>query len=315
MNLLDMLLGHKSQTIEQPINFIPGNAPPQQNNNWNEAPIRNQHIPEKTGLLQELINGYRDNRYNKFDPENLNPVKNKSTANKIGEGFGSLVRFSDSPLGRFAETAGLVGATGGSGLQALGYGATAGLTNQKVKTEDSLYRDQLKQDGIDTSNISGYLNSTDYNNITNAKYKNAYQEYLLDRSEGTKNSKTMTIGELMNVSPEYKKYIMSQYDFSNGQNEELLQQELPVDMLKNTGWLPKEVNVNTHASGTTTKNIVKSGNSTSTINYTGGTHSTKDNYGSKNPRPITKIMTDAQGHKAEVEVDKNGKAIRVIKEL
>lgn len=274
--------------------------------------------PEKTGILDDLLNGVKDNYTNSFNVNNLRTNDSKSIVNRVGEGIGTGLRVLNSPTGRGLITAGIVSATGGSPLQAMTYGATAGVRNQNFVMQDKLYRKALEDQGVDTSNLSGYMTAEDYDKISNGQYKNAYTKYLNDKLNNTKNSKVMSVRQLMDVSPEFKAYMNRQYDFSNGQNADLLDEPMPVDMIKNTGWLPKEVNVNSHVSGSTTKNIVKSGTSTSNIVHSGGTNSTKTNYGAKyqNPNnPKTKIMVDKNGNRAEVEVDGSGKPIRVIKDL
>jgi len=279
-----------------------------QNQQMEEQPIISGGLdatPEKTGLLQDLISGYKDNANNGFQVDNLRPVADKSLANKVGESFGTFKRFATSPYGAGLLSAAVGTAMGGDGAAALSAGLNAGTKNQTMANQDKLYRESLKNEDIDTSNISGYLNSDDYEKITNANYKNAYRKYLMDKTVTTAKSKTITLGELMNVSPEYKKYIMSQYDFSNGQNADLLEQEMPVDMLKNTGWLPKEVNMN--YSGHTSKEIHKSGSTTSNIVHSGGTNSTKTNYGAKYPEPVKDGTVIRNKETGERMVRKGGK--------
>lgn len=240
MSLLDFLLGHNAQTIEQPITFAPlqpnsnlgqDGYPIQQNIVQNKTPQKkipllksiqipmpqsqtsqNQQInpvnpmigadvsqqdynnlsnqgmlpsqinpqysmgltnkPETTGLLQDLASGYKDNLTNGFNPDNLRSDPNKSIANKVGEGLGTVTRFLNSPAGRFALTAGLVGATGGTPLQSLAYGATAGVGNQQLSTQDKMYRKALEDNGIDTSNIGGYIDGDMYKNYSLGEYRN-----------------------------------------------------------------------------------------------------------------------------------------------
>ena len=128
--------------------------------------------PRTGGLLNDIASGFRENASTPFAVSNLEPQQNKGFATRLGEGLGSVARFADSPLGRMALTAGIVGATGGSGLQALSYGATAGVGNQKLRTQDQFYRNQLQAEGTDTSNIQGYITPEMYKNYSLGQYRN-----------------------------------------------------------------------------------------------------------------------------------------------
>lgn len=137
------------------------------------------------GMLNDIASGARENYTQGFSPYNLQDNigtegQNKGLAYRIGEGAGTLGRglrrvggalgrFADTPLGRAAIMAGVVGATGGSGLQALAYGGTAGLGNQVNRMNDSLYRRDLEAQGIDTSNIRGYIGKDTYQNLINSR--------------------------------------------------------------------------------------------------------------------------------------------------
>src|SRR5574344_2003734 len=127
--------------------------------------------PRTGGLLNDIASGFRENVSTPFAVSNLEPQQNKGFATRVGEGLGTASRFAASPLGRMALTAGIVGATGGSGLQALTYGATAGVGNQKLRTQDQFYRNQLQSDGVDTSNIQGYVTPEMYKNYSLGEYR------------------------------------------------------------------------------------------------------------------------------------------------
>ena len=127
--------------------------------------------PKVGGLFNDIASGYKENRNTPFQIENLDQNQNKGVATRIGEGLGTLARFGQSPLGRGALVAGLIGATGGSGLEALAYGGTASVTNQQLKNQDEFYRDQLNQQGVDTSKVGGYITPEMFKNQTLANYR------------------------------------------------------------------------------------------------------------------------------------------------
>ena len=144
------------------------------------------------GMLNDIASGAKENYTTGFAASNLQDKigtegQNKGLAYRIGEGAGTLGRglkqgtgalgrglkrvgqFVDTPLGRAVIMGGLVGATGGSGLEMLAYGSSAGLLNQQNRTQDELYRRDLESQGIDTSNIRGYIGKETYQNLINSK--------------------------------------------------------------------------------------------------------------------------------------------------
>ena len=137
--------------------------------------------PRRGGLINDITAGARENFNNSFRGENwldnqTSDGRQKGFAYRLGEGLGSLGRFMESPAGRSLLTAGLVGATGGSGLEALAYGGQAGLINQNARSADTLYRNQLKNNyGMtdeELNNIRGYVNRNDFNTLASNIYKN-----------------------------------------------------------------------------------------------------------------------------------------------
>ena len=137
------------------------------------------------GLFNDLVSGAKENYTTGFAANNLQDDigtegQNKGLAYRIGEGAGTLGRglkraggalgrFADTPLGRAVIMGGLVGATGGGGLEMLAYGGSAGLMNQANRMNDSLYRRDLEAQGIDTSNIRGYIGKDTYQNLINSR--------------------------------------------------------------------------------------------------------------------------------------------------
>jgi hypothetical protein len=137
--------------------------------------------PRRGGLINDIAAGARENFNNSFRGENwldnqTSDGRQKGFAYRLGEGLGSLGRFMESPAGRSLLTAGLVGATGGSGLEALAYGGQAGLINQNARSANTLYRNQLKNNyGMtdeELNNIRGYVNRNDFNTLASNIYKN-----------------------------------------------------------------------------------------------------------------------------------------------
>lgn len=121
------------------------------------------------GILPDIFNGARENYNNKFDLNNLDDKltqdgRNKGFAYRIGEGLGSVGRFLESPAGRALIVGGLVGASGGSGLEALAYGASAGAGNQQNRYNDKLYRNDLIQNAKQQ-----LINSPEFNTLNDTE--------------------------------------------------------------------------------------------------------------------------------------------------
>ena len=160
------------------------------------------------GLLDDIRAGAKENFATGFATPNWEQTKtpdgrNKGFGYRFGEGVGSLAKFAETPLGRGLIMAGIVGAAGGSGLEALGYGTGAGLLNQQNRMKDKLYRDNLirqRQDALkadknfqlldaeeqqamldaiakEINSIRGYLGDTPYKNMVNAQIAQDNADY------------------------------------------------------------------------------------------------------------------------------------------
>lgn len=153
-----------------------------------DAPVVNitaSQAPRVGGILPDISAGFNENKntpvsLNNFGDNNLPDGRNKGFAYRLGEGLGSIARFGASPVGRGLLMAGIVGATGGGALPALAFGGMAGVGNQGYRMRDQFYRQQLADEGVDTSNVRGYLDDNIYKNMLtmkqlndNAAYRNA----------------------------------------------------------------------------------------------------------------------------------------------
>ena len=184
------------------------------------AEIGVTEAPRVGGLLNDIRSGAKENFATGFAAPNWEQTitpdgRKKGMGYRFGEGLGSLARFADSPLGRGLMMAGIVGASGGSGLEALGYGAGAGLLNQQSRTKDQLYRNALEQQGVDTSNIKGYLQDDTFKNYSLANYRNRNLDtklYLGQLSDNTKRAKLInTMLNYGELDPASAMDLMNQY--------------------------------------------------------------------------------------------------------
>lgn len=164
----------------------------------------------KGGLIPDLVSGFKENYTQGFNVGNLAPQENKGFATRLGEGLGTLARFYDKPIGRFAAAAGLSALTGG--VNPMNEGITAYVGRQNNLTQDNVYRNQLKQMGMsdeDVNAIPGIVNSDVFKTITSA------MRY---------NNQRITWGQLAQISPEIAQMIE--------QNPELEDTFIPVSLAR-----------------------------------------------------------------------------------
>lgn len=158
---------------------------PEYKENMPIAEIGVTEAPRVGGLLNDIRTGAKENFATGFAAPNWEQTvtpdgRKKGLGYRFGEGLGSFARLAESPLGRGLIMAGIVGASGGSGLEALGYGTGAGLLNQQSRMKDKMYRNELEKMGFDTTGIAGYVGDDTFNKIyqskqlqDNAEYRNA----------------------------------------------------------------------------------------------------------------------------------------------
>lgn len=166
------------------------------------------------GLLNDIRSGAKENFATGFAAPNWEETKtpdgrDKGLGYRFGEGLGSLAKFAESSLGRSLLMAGLVGATGGSGLEALTYGASTGMGNQQNRMKDRAYRDSIikqRQEALmsdanfqtlspveqqqklnaianEVNSIKGYFNDNTFRNMVDAQIAQenaAYKRLYLD---------------------------------------------------------------------------------------------------------------------------------------
>lgn len=203
--------------------------------------ITTQRIAKfQPGFFNNLVSGAKENFSTGFAAPNLTDntgeFGKKSASYRLGEGIGTLGRFLESPLGRGLLVGGIVGASGGSGLEALGYGAGTTMGNQGNRMRDRAYREQLEGMGVDTSNIRGYITDDVYKNIVSMKQLKDNADYRNALLETQQNNQLVS----QQIAKDKLNYQMQQdaRDY-NLKNRELglKEQKILNDMTKNVGKL------------------------------------------------------------------------------
>ena len=101
--------------------------------------------------------GVQENFRQQFSPLNWKPEK-KAFGERIGEGLGSIAR-------GFAGWGGDAWVAGQEGLD-------KAIKRQNIRTNNEFYRNALEQQGIDSSNINGFVTADMFKNATLANYRN-----------------------------------------------------------------------------------------------------------------------------------------------
>ena len=183
-NLFNRLLGEQTQ----PTDYIDTSSSDAIN-----AGISNN--PRVGGIIPDIMAGFKENATTPFNVNNFG--QNNGAAYRIGEGLGSVARMVNSPLGRGLAVAGLVGLSGGTGAEALGYGLQTAVGNQQNVLNDRLYRQSLINNYGYTPeqlNAVGYVGKDTFKNLADSSYKNQLNSYRNRRLD--QNSYIKMVNEL-----------------------------------------------------------------------------------------------------------------------
>ena len=126
--------------------------------------------------LGDFLTGYKENRENGFDPNNLRPVDNKGFMQRMGEGVGTLTRMAQNPVAQGLVAGGLSTALTGNPLYGLGMANK--FANNKMNSD--LYQQILKNQGVNFNNYHGVITSDDMSKILAA---NKYQRGFMTRKD------------------------------------------------------------------------------------------------------------------------------------
>ncbi|MCQ2975132.1 MAG: hypothetical protein MJ211_10050 [Bacteroidales bacterium] len=167
------------------------------------------------GVINDILSGYKENYNNKFNVNNLGQGNNAATM--LGEGLGTLGRFADSSLGRGALTALAIKALGGDNSDMLNYGLQASVARQNAKLADDIYRQQLANQGIETSDYRGNITDDVYKNVSTNAYRyqrNKMQQDIADAKDKTSRVKMILDGYNKNIfTADDVKAMLEQYGY------------------------------------------------------------------------------------------------------
>lgn len=151
--------------------------------------------PRVGGFIPDITSGMRENFTTGFAAPNLfddttSDGRKKRIAYRLGEGLGTAGRFLESAPGRALLTAGAVGLAGGNGADMLAYGIQGGALNNRLRTQDRMYRDEMLRNAQNS-----LRNSPEFNNLSNEEQQTIYNQLLTNPDGTMKNYNTMTDAE------------------------------------------------------------------------------------------------------------------------
>lgn len=210
------------------------------------------------------------------------PVMGNAGAQRQGIDWGGLL----GTLGSYAAAAGSAYGSGANPSQGLLNAANATQAHTQNINQYKTMQPYYQQMGYDVNKLdprrggAGVASTpesmiqlqslVDQRNMNNL-YRQQMIEAMQQKQQGTQGGKVLTVGQLMMLSPEFKARMQGQYDFSGGQNVDLLNQQIPTSLLQ--GFMPaKKTNI-TYGGG-----LKSSKTSNAIIRHGGGTGG-----GSKNP--------------------------------
>lgn len=179
-------------------------AAPTDNIDTNTMNVTVSNNPRVGGLFNDIASGARENFATGFAAPNLYDDKTadgrrKGFAYRLGEGLGTAGRFLESPLGRGLLVAGIVGATGGNGLQALAYGGQAGSLNQRLRYQNQMYKNEM------INNAQNSLrNSPEFNTLTEQEQRAIYDQLLTNPDGTIRDYNSMTDAQKTQFENDYR---------------------------------------------------------------------------------------------------------------
>ncbi len=179
-NYINSQTPDNSQLPQTPITSAIDNTiqNPQQavNQAQNEETAKKGIFDKLANGLGDFLTGYKENRENGFDPNNLRPVDNKGFMQRMGEGVGTVTRMAQNPITQGLVAGGLSTALTGNPLYGLGMANK--FANNKMNSD--LYQQILKNQGVNFNNYHGVITSDDMSKILAA---NKYQKGFMTRKD------------------------------------------------------------------------------------------------------------------------------------
>ena len=191
LNPLEMNLSNNTQipAVEQNSgldNNISSAPMPQLQVSQNPEEIRKSAFGNIANGLDDFLAGYKENKTQGFDWDNLRSDDSKSIMQRLGEGAGTVARAAQNPVVQGIIAGGLSGLFSGDPL----YGLTSAYKYANSKYKANLYKDILAQQGFDVGNNNGIFDSSDLAKILatlrqqkDVMSRGEYDRFRLDSGE------------------------------------------------------------------------------------------------------------------------------------
>lgn len=166
----------EGDVLENAINSYVNNPAPVADNPQTDEQTKQGIFNKLANGLSDFMTGYKENRENGFNPNNLLPEENKGFMQRVGEGFGTTARMIHNPIAQGLVAGGLSTALTGNPLYGLGMANK--FANNKMNSD--LYQQILKNQGVNFDNYNGVITSDDMSKILTA---NKYQKGFMTRKD------------------------------------------------------------------------------------------------------------------------------------
>lgn len=166
----------QGDVLENAINSYVNNPVPVADNPQTDEQTKQGIFNKLANGLSDFMTGYKENRENGFNPNNLLPEENKGFMQRVGEGFGTTARMIHNPIAQGLVAGGLSTALTGNPLYGLGMANK--FANNKMNSD--LYQQILKNQGVNFDNYNGVITSDDMSKILTA---NKYQKGFMTRKD------------------------------------------------------------------------------------------------------------------------------------
>lgn len=166
----------EGDVLENAINSYVNNPAPVADNPQTDEQTKQGIFNKLANGLSDFMTGYKENRENSFNPNNLLPEENKGFMQRVGEGFGTAARMIHNPIAQGLVAGGLSTALTGNPLYGLGMANK--FANNKINSD--LYQQILKNQGVNFDNYNGVITSDDMSKILTA---NKYQKGFMTRKD------------------------------------------------------------------------------------------------------------------------------------
>lgn len=163
-------LSHLTPAVSAPIDTV--QTVPENVNNISDSVQQIQPIQKPDEIrkstfgniangLDDFLAGYKENKTEGFNLNNLKADDSKGMMQRLGEGVGTVARVSQNPVVQGIIAGGLSGLISGDAL----YGLSSAYKYANSKYKANLFKDILTQQGIDVGNNNGIIDSNDLSRI------------------------------------------------------------------------------------------------------------------------------------------------------